>query len=497
MTDTQKILQLSREKLLGFCSLTTKQYSKPKHLRLIANLLEKVERGESKRLIITIPPRHGKSMLCSEIFPAWYLGRNPEKYIMTVTYGQELADDFGRKVRDKLESPLFKSVFPACEVRKDTRAASRMNTSAGGSYFAVGVGGSITGKGAHLLLIDDPIKNREEADSADRLTKINEWYSSVAYTRLMPDAAVVVIMTRWSEDDLVGHLLKQEHEGWEIVNLPAIDEEQKRSLWPEQYSYADMMRIKHTIDDFEFTCLYQQNPLPKSGIIFQPEWLNKGFSEKYGMTIMAVDPAISEKETADETAVTCIGIDFARPFNITELRTEHGRWNVHEQRERIKAMYNAIKPTPTWVGVEKVGYQAALGQLLLRDGLPVLELDAIKDKKLRANEVIHYFAQGRVRVNTTAMRDQLMRFRGKNEANDLVDALVHSLRVVHMLAAEEIEEKMDRYAGLSPEEIKRKKIFEKELIRHGGGLSQDMSNDWQDIEWNELDENYKGEISWL
>lgn len=473
MQQASELLDLARENLLAYCSLTNESYLIPKHVKKIATILEGVESGKLKRVIVTIPPRHGKSMLCSTYFPAWYLGRNPEKYIITATYGQELADDFGRRVRDQLENPYYKAVFPQCCLRKDTRAASRMNTSEGGSYFSVGVGGPITGRGAHILLIDDPIKNREEADSDGRLEKICDWYSSVAYTRLMPNASVVVIMTRWAENDLVGELMKQEHEDWHVFNLPAIDEKKKTSLWPQQYAYKDMVRIKETIGHYAFSCLYQQQPLPKQGIVFKPEWLQPGSSEKYGMTVMAVDPAISEKESADETAITAIGIDFEDPFNITELRTDHGKWNVHEQRERIKKMYEDITPKPAYVGVEKVGYQAALGQLLMRDGLPIIELDAIKDKRLRANEVLHYFAQGRVRINTLELRNQLLAFRGKAEKNDLVDSLVHAIRVMHALGAEQIEEKIDRYAGLSPEQIENKKRYEREINRYGAGQASD------------------------
>jgi len=473
--DPQEVLKAAKHRLLAYCSLTNEDYAKPKHLKAIAGILERVEKGELRRVIITIPPRHGKSMLCSQYFPAWYMGRNPSKYLITATYGQELSDDFGRKVRDQIEDPLFNTLFPECRLRSDSRAASKFETIHGGTYVSVGVGGSIMGRGAHLLFIDDAIKDREQADSELIRKKIWDWYISTAYTRLMPGGAVVVIMTRWHEEDLVGHLLKQAHENWHVVNLKAIDDE-GRALWPEAYNLETLLNIKKGAEEagqeYNWHCLYQQNPLPKEGMLFRPEWLQPGASDEYAMTLMGIDPAISEQDEADETAIVAVGLDYSNPFQITELRSEHGHYDVHEQVNRIVKMFHTIKPTPFIVGVETNAYQAALGQILMRKGLPVMELRSIKDKRLRANEVLHFFAQGRVKINTIALREQLLRFRGKGERNDMVDALVHALRVVQATASDQMDKKIDRYNGLSPEQVLRKKSFERELENYGAGLTE-------------------------
>jgi predicted phage terminase large subunit-like protein len=260
-------------RLLSYAAYQYPDYQIGRHHRLIANALERVERGECKRLMIAMPPRHGKSMLASEFFPAWYLGRNPEKYVIATTYAQEFADDIGRKVRNQLSDPVFGAIFPGVSARSDSTSARRFHTTKGGVYFAVGAGGPITGRGAHLLLIDDPIKGREDADSETMRRKLKDWYSSVAYTRLMPGAAVVVIQTRWHEDDLAGWLLAEHaHEGWEVLELPAIDAD-GNALWPESYPVERLRQIERTIGQRDFSALYQQRPAPADGCLFKPEMI--------------------------------------------------------------------------------------------------------------------------------------------------------------------------------------------------------------------------------
>lgn len=254
------------------------------HHRLIAQHLEAVERGEITRLMITMPPRHGKSMLASEYFPAWYMGRNPDHYVVTATYAQELADDFGRKVKNQIEDSAFASIFPGVGLADDSKSAKRFHiegavggyehaTRQRGAFYAVGVGGPLTGRGAHLLLIDDPVKNREEAESEVMRRKTKDWYTSTAYTRLMPGGRVVVIQTRWHEDDLSGWLQAEHgHEGWVVLNLPAINEVGE-ALWPEQYPVEALEQIKRTLPPRDWTALYQQRPSPETGDYFKREWI--------------------------------------------------------------------------------------------------------------------------------------------------------------------------------------------------------------------------------
>lgn len=271
--------QLARRRLLAFTEYTNGVYIPAGHHQRIAEKLEAVERGEIDRLMIFMPPRHGKSELASKRFPAWCLGRNPKRQIIAASYNSDLASDFGRNVRNIVASPEFGQVFPSVTLAADSQAANRMNTNRGGTYVAAGVGTAVTGRGADIALIDDPFKDREEADSERRRELVWDWYRSTLYTRLMPGGAVVLIQTRWHEDDLAGRLI--EHEGkvedggqWTVLDLPAIDAD-GHALWPEWYDVPALKRIKDTIGQREWSALYQQQPQPDEGTYFQRDWFRE------------------------------------------------------------------------------------------------------------------------------------------------------------------------------------------------------------------------------
>jgi predicted phage terminase large subunit-like protein len=238
---------------------------------LITAKLEAVERGEIDRLMIFMPPRHGKSELASKRFPAWCLGRDPKRQIIAASYNSDLANDFGRNVRNLVAEPEFGEVFPGVTLAPDSQAANRMNTNHGGTYVAAGVGTAVTGRGAHIALIDDPFKDREEADSERRRDLVWDWYRSTLYTRLMPGGAIVLIQTRWHEDDLAGRLLEDGTDKWEVLELPALSKTNE-ALWPEWYPEATLQRIKKAIGPREWSALYQQQPQPDEGTFFKREW---------------------------------------------------------------------------------------------------------------------------------------------------------------------------------------------------------------------------------
>jgi predicted phage terminase large subunit-like protein len=264
-----------RSSLIEFTRHTFPQYRPAPHHQKIAEKLEAVERGEIDRLMIFMPPRHGKSELASKRFPAWYLGRNPSRQVITASYNLELAQDFGREVRNIVKEREYGDVF-ATELAADSQAAGRWNTNAKGAYVAAGVGTAITGRGAHLLLIDDPVKDREEAESERRRDQVWNWYTSTAYTRLMKGGAIILIQTRWHEDDLGGRLLEAEENGgdkWEKLILPALDGEQ--ALWPEEYPAQRLQQIKAAIGPRDFSALYQQKPSPEEGTFFLRDWFDR------------------------------------------------------------------------------------------------------------------------------------------------------------------------------------------------------------------------------
>jgi len=265
----------ARRSLLAFTEYTNPVYYRADHHAKIAAKLEAVERGEIDRLMIFIPPRHGKSELASKRFPAWCLGRNAHRQIIAASYNSDLASDFGRNVRNIVGSPEFGQVFPDVSLAVDSAAANRMNTNKGGAYVAAGVGTAITGRGADIALIDDPFKDREEADSERRRNLVWDWYRSTLFTRLMPGGAVVIILTRWHEDDLAGRLLEAEGRKetggqWDVLEMPAIAD--GKALWPAWYDLAALERIKATIGPREWSALYQQRPQPDEGTFFKREW---------------------------------------------------------------------------------------------------------------------------------------------------------------------------------------------------------------------------------
>lgn len=317
----------ARENLIDYARYTNRAYRPADHHKHIALKLEAVERGETKRLMIFMPPRHGKSELASRRFPAWFMGRNPQRAIIAASYNSDLAGDFGRDVRNIVAGQEHGALFPGSQLAADSKAQNRWHTSQGGGYAAAGVGTAVTGRGAHVFLIDDPVKDRESADSATVREKTYRWYLSTAYTRLEgtlidPDVdplwrdvdeaqergeafegAIVLIQTRWHEDDLAGRLLRDMARGadqWDVLSLPAIDAD-GAALWPEKYSLERLRRIERQISAREWSSLYQQEPTPDGGSYFLREW----FKDRHD-----APPARLRKYIFSDFAVTDGGGDY-------------------------------------------------------------------------------------------------------------------------------------------------------------------------------------------
>lgn len=256
--------------LLPFIEYTKDGYETAPHHRTICDALEAVERGDCDRLAIFCPPRHGKSEIASRRFPAWFMGRNPTKQLICASYGAELATDFGREVRNIVASAEFLALFPEVTLSADSQAADRWHTKQGGIYVATGIGGALTGRGAHVALVDDPVKDQQDADSEIMRQRTWDWYVSVLRTRLMKKGAIVLIQTRWHEDDLAGRVLNSSEGGrFHVLNLPAIVE--GRALWPEAYPLEELEMIR-ALDKRKFSALYQQRPQPDDGTFFLREW---------------------------------------------------------------------------------------------------------------------------------------------------------------------------------------------------------------------------------
>lgn len=307
----------AKENLLWFCEATHPNFIVGEHHRIICDALERVERGEIDRLMIFAPPRHGKSEIVSLRFPAWYLGKHPDHQVITVSYSDELAGDFGRKVRNLIADDEYKRYFEGIELAADSKAAGRWHTNKGGSYVSTGILGSVTGRGANILIVDDPFKNREEADSERIRDKVASVYQSDLQSRLMPGGAIVIMHTRWHEMDLAGRLLEAQATGgdkWHVISLPAIIDEHtpnERALWPDWFSLDEMKRRRENTDPRTWIALYQQAPQAEQGTFFQRDWFERykfGDEPKEIAIYCTADFAVTDGD-GDYTEIGVWGVD--------------------------------------------------------------------------------------------------------------------------------------------------------------------------------------------
>jgi predicted phage terminase large subunit-like protein len=319
--------------LICFYQLIYPRYQVAKHIALICTYLEKLERGDIDRLIILAPPRSGKTVAVAEIFASWCMGRNPDGNIIYATYSHDRASDTGRKVKNIMIDKDFKAVFPDCDVSADSKSANKLSTRQNGSYFAVGVGGAITGRGADIAILDDLIKGPEDLTETS-MERLREWYNTVLFTRFSPSAKVVLIMTKWSYDDIASYLMDEKaSENWTVLRLPAICDEVKESngkdilgrelgdaLWPERFTLEHIERIKQNLTPTEFSALYQQSPLPKSGQLINIDMIGRfdlDIEEKFYKIVLSYDTGSKKKATSDPSALTVWGCN--EKMNVLKL----------------------------------------------------------------------------------------------------------------------------------------------------------------------------------
>jgi predicted phage terminase large subunit-like protein len=324
--------EAAQRDLIKFTEYTFPRYEAARHHRLIAGQLERVLNGEVDRLMLLVPPRHGKSELASRRFPAFYLGRFPDQQFIGVSATADLAGDYGREVRNIISSPEYASLFETT-LAPDSQAKGKWHTSAGGLYYSVGIGGAVLGRGAHVMLIDDPFASMEDALSEVARKNAWDWYTGTAYNRLMPGGAIIIINHRMHEDDLAGRLLAQQAAGgdtWKVVELPAIDET-GQALWPENYPLQALERIRQNTQPRFWSALYQQKPSPEEGDYFKADWLRPYESmparetlKIYGASDYAVTAA-----GGDYTMHVVIGIDPEKRIYVLDLWREQAasdRW---------------------------------------------------------------------------------------------------------------------------------------------------------------------------
>ena len=368
--------ELARRNLLAFVKRYEPTYMAGWVHKVICEELmafsEAVARGESPRLMITMPPRHGKSMLASQYFPAWHLGRHPDHEFINASYAQSLQMDFSRKIQELVRTPDYQLLFDGLKIMKNNEAVERWGLAdktgirTGGGVLAAGVGGPITGRGAHVLIIDDPVKNREEAESQTVREGAKAWYSSTAYTRLAPGGGVLVIQTRWHDDDLAGWLLSEMREAekemvesgewpedadnWRVINFPAIAKEHEKyrrrgeALHPDRYPLKALRKIKRTLSPRDWAALYQQDPQVEEGAYFKKKWVRHYSSNppKYMDFYAAGDLAISKKEYADYSVFIVAGLD--ENENVYMIEEFRGRWSSNEIIDVMFEIQRRYKP---------------------------------------------------------------------------------------------------------------------------------------------------------
>lgn len=419
----------AREGLLAFTSYTNTAYQAAPHHTMIAEKLEAVARGEIKRLMICMPPRHGKSELASRRFPAWFLGRNPAKQVIAASYNSDLANDFGREVRNIVASPEFQNLFKV-DLAEDSKAANRWHTNGGGMYVAAGVGTAITGRGADILLIDDPFKDRKEADSEIQRKTVWDWYTSTAYTRLMPGGAVIVINTRWHDDDLSGRLLYEQDGGgdaWDVLSLPAIEKD--KALWPEWYPLERLEQIRSVLPARDWNALYQQNPIPDEGDYFKLEWFADYDELPEKLTVYgASDYAVTDGD-GDYTEHGVFGVDFNK--NIYVLDWWRGQTSSDVWIDKKCDLIVKHKPS-CWFGeagpIRRAIEPFMMSRLTQRNAFCRIEwLPSVNDKATRARSIQGVASMGKVFFPKNAawkgdVLNQMIRFpAGKHD--DSVDVM--------------------------------------------------------------------------
>lgn len=367
-------------------------YTLAAHHHLIADHLQAVEEGRITRLIITMPPRHGKSMQASEFFPAWFIGRGGDRQIIHASYAAKLSAKFGRKIRNQIRDPMYRAIFPGVRLSKDSSSSTEFSTSNGGMYFSTGVDGGATGRGAHLLLIDDPLKDRKQAESETFRKRAQDWYTSVAYTRLMPGSVIVIILTRWHEDDLAGWILKEHaHENFTVLSLPAIAEDndllgraEGDALWPERYPLNRLLKIKKTLGTRDWNSLYQQKPTSAEGEIFNLAWFGR-YSvppANFDFILQSWDCANKEKQLNDYSVCTTWGVFRNSWYLLNVFRKRM----IYPELKRQAILQAGGRWRANAIIIEDKGNGTALIQdLRASTQLPVIGIEPEGDKVLRAS----------------------------------------------------------------------------------------------------------------
>jgi predicted phage terminase large subunit-like protein len=419
-----RLLQLEAQeratsRFLDFCLYVWPEMIVGEHHRRIAKALDRVVSGECKRLMIAMPPRHGKSQMGSYLFPAYLMGKKPDSKLIVGSHTAELAQRFGRMIRNLVAEDRYRDLFPDFALSADSKAAGRWDTNAGGEAFFIGKGGAMTGRGGNVVILDD-ILDEQDALSDTSMENTWEWYTSGPRQRLQPDGAIIVINTRWRTDDLSGRLLKQQgqlkSDQWEVLEFPAILPSNK-PLWPEYWKLEELEKVKMSIGLRKWQAQWQQQPTAEEGAILKREWWQRwphNQPPKCEYLIQSYDTAYSKKETADYSVITTWGVfvpDADSGPNIILLDVVRGRWDFPELKRIAKEQYGYWNPDNVLIEAKATG--VTLQQELRRVGIPVTMYNpggrrAGQDKVSRAHAVAPLFESRMVWAPETEWAEELI-----------------------------------------------------------------------------------------
>ena len=406
------------------------------HHKLVIEKIEALLHGKIKKLAIIMPPRHGKSTLGSVLLPPYFLGRNPKANVITASYGAELSEGWGRRVRNIVSSPLFSSIFPNCRLSPDSAAMHRFETTAGGGYIATGRGGPLTGLGANLMILDDLVKDAEEARSEVICKSIVDWLAHVAFTRLHRDGRIVAISTRWSERDPMGWLLR-EQQGWHVLHLPAVseggDDPLGRSvgtpLWEPQFPLQALQSIRVAVGPAVWQCLYQGNPKAALGSIFRREWFRKYHETPatFSKIVQSWDTAFKVGAGNDYSVCTTWG---ATDVGYYLLGMWRDKVEFPDLKKQVALQAQHWKPHAIVIE-DKASGQSLLQELKTATRFPVIPIKVDTDKTTRASAVTPFFEAGKVLFPAdtpwlTDLEDELAGFPGAVH-DDIVDSVSQAL----------------------------------------------------------------------
>ena len=400
---------------ISFVKSQWPEFVEGRHHKIIGEKFNQIARGKLKRLIVCLPPRHTKSEFASTFFPAWMMGLRSNLKIIQTTHTAELAVRFGRRVRNIIDSDDYQEVFPDLKLEADNKSAGRWTTNGGGESFYAGVGGAITGRGADLLIIDDPV-SEQDALSPTAMDAVYEWYTSGPRQRLQPGGIIVIVMTRWSTKDLVGKVLKKqgdEHaDQWDVVEFPAIMPESDTPLWPEFWKKEELLSVKASLPVTKWNAQWMQNPTAEEGSIVKREWWNKWEREDvpaYSYVIQSYDTAFSKKETADYSAITTWAVfEHNDTEQIILLDAKRVRLDFPELKRLAWEEYKYWEPDCVLIEAKASG--TPLTQELRRMGIPVTAYTPSRgqDKIARMNSVAPIFESGMVWAPDTVFAEEVV-----------------------------------------------------------------------------------------